>query len=70
VTPIEAANAESKKSQYCVRIDGTWWSVPTAAVIEEPNKAGFPIVWPIWGSINGAPRTVDGIRCFLPGAGI
>lgn len=68
VTPIESARPEIKPGQYCVRIDGTWWNVPDAAVIEESNKYGPAVVWPIWGSPHGGPKQIDGIRCFMPGA--
>ena len=66
-TPIEAAQ-NAPLGKYCVRIDGTWWYVPDKAVIEESNKYGPAVVWPIWGSKLGEPKTVDGIRCFMPGA--
>ena len=68
ITPIEAAHPEVPPGRYCVRIEGTWWNVPNAAVIEEPNKYGPATVWPIWGAHQGGPKRVDGIRCFMPGA--
>ncbi len=40
-----------------------WDDVPDSAVIEKPNRLGYPMVW-YWRE-NGAPR----IRCFIPGAG-
>ncbi len=68
MTPIEEAMKNPSHGKYCVRIEGTWWYVPDAAVIEESNKYGPAVVWPIWGSHRGGPKTVDGIRCFMPGA--
>jgi hypothetical protein len=65
--PIDAA-AKANPGRYCVRIDGTWWHVPEKAMITESNKYGPAVVWPIWGSKEGAPKTLDGIRCFMPGA--
>ena len=65
--PIDAA-ANAKPSKFCVRVDGVWWAVPENAVINEKNKYGPAVLWPIWGSKEGAPKTFDGIRCFLAGA--
>jgi hypothetical protein len=48
---------------YRVRIDGEWVRVPDDAVVTVPNRAGYPMVWPIAG--EGGTT----IRCFMPGAG-
>lgn len=42
--------------------DMTWIDVPDDALVEEPNKAGHALVWPLYG--------YDGltIRCFMPGS--
>ncbi len=49
---------------YRVRLNGQWLTVPDAAVITEPNKAGFAVVWPM----TAADGTTQ-IRCFIAGSG-
>ena len=69
ITPIEEAIKNPAHGKYCVRIEETWYYVPDAAVIEESNKYGPAVVWPIWRREGGQLTTkVDGIRCFMPGA--
>lgn len=53
---------DSRDGKYRVRLDGRWIDVPEEAIIEEPNRVGRTMVWPVPG--------VDGpsIRCFIPGA--
>lgn len=46
---------------YRVKIVGEWLSVPDAALIKEPNRLGYAVVW--YFIQNGKPV----IRCFLPG---
>ena len=64
---------EVKDGHYRVRIPRSvdagkpseemiWVDVPDDAVIEEPNKAGRTMVWPIYGYLGVS------IRCFMPGA--
>lgn len=48
---------------YRVKIDGSWYDVPSAAVVTEPNRFGQAVVWPYTDAL-GATR----IRCFMPGA--
>lgn len=48
---------------YKVMIEGQWYKVPDGAVITEPNRLGYAVVWYF---------VVDGvvtIRCFMPGSG-
>ena len=47
--------------RYRVMIGGKWYDVPEAALILEPNRLGYAVVWYI--SINGEIQ----IRCFIPG---
>ena len=63
---------------YCVRYKETWWLVPDRAVIEEPNRFGQAVIWPICKSpahVSGADTCKDDdssllfIRCFIIGAG-
>jgi hypothetical protein len=49
--------------KYRVRIDGKWVDVPDGAVIKEPNRLGYAVVW-YWRGYS----TIH-IRCFLPGSG-
>ena len=63
-------SASEAEVVFCVRLQTpetdqwNWWTVPTAAVVELPNRAGPALVWLIW--ISGKQPY---IRCFLPGAG-
>jgi hypothetical protein len=48
---------------YRVMVEGQWYAVPDGAVIKEPNRIGYAIVW--YYKDSGALY----IRCFLPGSG-
>ena len=67
MTPIEKATGAGP-GKYCVRIEGQWWNVPDKAVIEESNKYGPAVVWPIWNAPHGGAVEITGIRCFMPGS--
>lgn len=55
---------DNDTGKYRVRIDGEWYVVPDAALIDNvPNLLGYATVW-YWRE-NGKPK----IRCFIPGAG-
>jgi hypothetical protein len=54
---------DTERERYRVRIEGKWYVVPDSAVLSEPNKLGYPMVW-YWRK-DGVPQ----IRCFIPGAG-
>jgi hypothetical protein len=59
---------DNDTGKYRVRIDGAWYDVPEDAVIKQPNRLGYAVVW--WyptTEIDG--RRTPHIRCFLPGAG-
>jgi hypothetical protein len=47
--------------RYQVTIEGKSYDVPNDALITEPNKLGYAVVW--YFMENGVPR----IRCFMPG---
>lgn len=66
-TPIASAQGDNKGA-FCVFIKGVWWYVPDKALVREANKYGPAVVWPIWDSVGGAPISITGIRCFMPGA--
>jgi hypothetical protein len=58
---------------YCVRLenpdkpgDWKWWSVPVAAIVELPNRAGPALIWLVWNN-RGSSKWQPYIRCFLPG---
>ena len=59
---VEDPDWTSKDGHYLVRIDGQWITVPDAAVITQPNRAGHTMVWPLKGPLGTT------IRCFLPGS--
>jgi hypothetical protein len=54
---------DTEREHYRVRIEGAWYVVPPTAVLTEPNRLGYPMVW-YWLQ-DGVPQ----IRCFIPGAG-
>jgi hypothetical protein len=58
---------ESHDGHYRVRIDGEWWDVPDEAVLQQPNRDGRTIVWPMYQSFFGGNLSVQ-IRCFIVGA--
>ncbi len=80
-TPAISYNSEEASSyagHYCVRYKNAWWLVPDSATLEQPNRFGPAIIWPICQSsahVSGADACNDDgstlffIRCFLPGAG-
>jgi hypothetical protein len=49
--------------RYQVTIEGKSYDVPDEALISEPNRLGYAVVWYFFE--NGVPK----IRCFMPGAG-
>ncbi len=54
---------------YQVYLLGKWHDVPDDAVIDEPNRAGPAIVWPVYQNDgNGHNVGVAYIRCFIAGA--
>jgi hypothetical protein len=53
---------KSDHGHYQVRIDGAWVDVPDDAVVNEPNRDGRTMVWPI----KGYGELM--IRCFMPGS--
>jgi len=55
---------ESHDGHYRVRIDGKWYDVPDEAVINEPNRDGRTIVWPM--PVWEGDRLKIAIRCFMP----
>ena len=69
---LDDVDWESHDGHYRVRIpsdlnaprssEQIWVDVPDEAVVEEPNRAGPAMVWPMWG--DGGVT----VRCFLPGS--
>jgi hypothetical protein len=59
---------DSDTGRYRVQIDGQWHVVPDDAVIEKPNRLGYPMVW-YYPSYETNGTMTPKIRCFLPGAG-
>lgn len=58
------AEWDTKENHYRVRIEGEWYVVPDSAVLTEPNKLGYAVVWHVPGP-DGKPK----IRCFIAGGG-
>jgi hypothetical protein len=65
---VEDADWASQNGHYRVRVpkaagskEMIWVEVPDEAVIQEPNKIGRTMVWPLFG-----PEGVS-IRCFMAG---
>ena len=66
-TALSDTDWEVSNGHYRVRIQRQWWDVPEQAVINEPNRAGPTMVWPIYDWTLGKRLRID-IRCFMPGA--
>src|SRR6266404_5646570 len=66
-TALADVDWDVKEGHYRVRIEEQWWDVPKEAVIEEPNRAGKTMVWPIFYRPLNAPLRIE-IRCFMPGS--
>jgi hypothetical protein len=64
----EAVEYDMKGNKYRVKIEGQWYDVPPSAMIDLPNKFGFPVVWYYKTWDNGIRPSIS-IRCFIPGAG-
>jgi hypothetical protein len=64
----EEVEYDMRDDKYRVRIEGKWYDVPANAVIDRPNKLGFPVVWYYKTWDNGITPSIS-IRCFIPGAG-
>jgi hypothetical protein len=60
---------DTQASRYRVRIEGVWYVVPESAVLTEPNKLGYPMVWYWMKTDVPGGKPIPQIRCFLPGAG-
>ncbi len=58
---------EGDGGHYCVRLNGIWWLVPTGAEVDDPNKAGMALVWPVYVGAPGHEQLIA-IRCFMAGA--
>ena len=66
-TALSDVDWETKDGHYRVRIEDQWWDVPKEAVIEEPNRDGRTMVWPVFYRQVNAPLRIE-IRCFMPGS--
>lgn len=64
----EEVEYDMKENKYRVKIEGQWYDVPPNAMIDLPNKFGFPVVWYYKTWDNGIRPSIS-IRCFIPGAG-
>jgi len=64
----EAVEYDIVGSKYRVKIEGEWYDVPRDALVEVPNRFGFPVVWYFKTWDNGIRPSIL-MRCFIPGAG-
>jgi hypothetical protein len=55
-------------NKYRVKIEGEWYDVPRDALVDVPNRFGFPVVWYYKTWDNGIRPSIS-IRCFIPGTG-
>jgi len=60
-TVLNDPDWKSDGGHYSVKIEGQWIDVPDDAVVEQPNRYGPALVWPLHGYLGIS------IRCFLPG---
>lgn len=56
-TRLDDVDWRQDEQGYSVRIDGEWMRVPKEAIVDQPNRVGFAIIWR-WGGK---------LQCFLPG---
>ena len=59
---IPKNSADMAKAAAGENVETMWVDVPDDAVIDEPNKDGQTLVWPLYGYMGAS------IRCFMPGA--
>ena len=64
----EEVEYDMRDNKYRVKIEGQWYDVPPNAMIDLPNKFGFPVVW-YYKILDNGIRPSISIRCFIPGAG-
>jgi hypothetical protein len=57
---VDDSDWDFRDGHYRVRLDGNWLDVPNDAVVNEPNRVGKTMVWPL-NRFDGL-----GIRCFMP----
>lgn len=60
---IDDVDWEMKGDHYRVRLDGVWYDVPDANIVQGKNRLGRAIVWPIKDEVGNVK-----IRCFMRGA--
>ena len=58
---IPAKGEDMAKAAMGEEVETMWIDVPDEAVVDEPNRDGATLVWPLYG-YSGA-----NIRCFMPG---
>lgn len=58
---IPKAGSDMARAAAGDKVETEWVDVPDDAVIEEPNRDGATLVWPIYGAMGVS------IRCFMPG---
>lgn len=58
------------EGKYRVKIDGEFHDVPPDAVVNEPNRIGYPMVWfsRTYPDPSQPKKMVPNIRCFIGGA--
>jgi len=61
-TAVADPDWDSKDGHYRVRLPEGWIDVPDDAVINEPNRDGRTMVWPLRGYLGVS------VRCFMPGS--
>lgn len=54
---------KSEGGNYRVQVAGVWLPVPPEAVITEPNRLGYAVVW-----TRPGDRGEQVVKCFIPGA--
>jgi hypothetical protein len=64
----QCATDGTEQCHYRVHLDGKWVDVPAAAVVNEPNRFGPAVVWPVYATDQNGGKYLSFIRCFLAGA--
>lgn len=59
---IPKNGADMAKAAMGEQVESDWVDVPKDAVIDEPNRDGSTLVWPLYGYMGAS------VRCFMPGS--
>lgn len=59
---IPVSGEAYQKARHGEEVETKWVDVPDEAIVDEKNKAGDAMVWPLYGYLGSS------VRCFMPGS--